>query len=454
MHAQTSNTPGPIQSPETLTADMWKNCPALCRSIGQNFDLNTIFHPSLIAQHGETFLRLAVNQIAMHNRAAEMRQMHTVILQKQKLLEVNTASTKDMQQILMTQQSEWKEIRNLLEHQSQSLTNPDDVDDGQAPGNNFKESPAATKDVTVSPTTPALTIAAIDRPIHDFYSLSASLPPLKVSLSPDQVDQYEEKHGYGHAETQGPVLQYDRSVCSSCAGLHPDQLRAVPPSVSTSPIFEPLGPSAKPIVSIGAKKQRAKSPGNRGRTEGAETTAVERQAPSLKDKSVSAGITIMRGEGTHEYASQTLPEPSETTNTNTVKQERAITHETPLSTNKAEKLPQEKVLAVPPSKPVSHAAAVRTTPTTPSKVEPSTLKQTPTTSQNSPDPDLGFKLEPLPKPIVQQVQSQQRRQQVAPAEKSDNFQSPNSSSFNFAEWKQRKIAAGTWQDRAIISNAQ
>jgi hypothetical protein len=77
-YPQTPRVDGPSTTdhiPETLIADMWRTCPALCASIRQNFDLGAIFHPALFALHGETFLRLAASQIAMHNQAAEMSHM-------------------------------------------------------------------------------------------------------------------------------------------------------------------------------------------------------------------------------------------------------------------------------------------------------------------------------------------------------------------------------------------
>lgn len=456
MHGHNLNAPGPIQNPEALIADMWTNCPALCRAIGPNFDLKDVFHPGLIAQYGEAFLRLVASQIAMHNQTAEMGQLRNEIFEKQKLLDVSIASTQDLQQKLGTQQCELENLRDLLEQQSQSLTN---LDARQAGENNlnFEESPAAAKNVTVAPTTPAWTVTAtLDRPTHDFYSRSVSLPPLKVSLFPDRVDQQEENHGYGHAETQGPILPFDRSVYEHRAGPPTDRLESVPPTVSTSPIFQPFGSSTKPIVSIGAKKQRAKSPENGGQSGASKRNApeIERQT-SLKDKSMSVGITVMKREGAHESATQAVSQPIEPTKIDAVKQGRAIIPATPLSTKQSKRSPIGKVSAVPSSKPVSYAAAVRTSPTTTSQVEALTMRQTPTPSQNSsPAPDLGFTLEPLPKPTVQQVRSQKQRRPVEAAEKSSNFQSPDSSPFNFADWKQRKIASGTWQDRANISDGQ
>jgi hypothetical protein len=442
------HVPAPIHNPEALVADMWRTCPALCRSIRQDFDLNAIFHPALLAQHGETFLRLAASQIAMQNQAAEMTHMRNAILQKQKLLEVNTASTKDLQQKLVTQQSELKEIRRLLEQQSQSHTNPGAVDNGQARSDSFRDNDPPSEGVTVAPPTPALTVTAVERPIHNFYSRSASLASLKVSLPPDDVDKHDEKHGYGHAETKGPTLQYEEGedcVPNSQWGFRQVQPISVAPMVSTSPIFEPVESSAKPVVSIGPKKQTARGPDNREQLEGSRRTTFGDQTSATKDMIATAAVTIMKREKPHKPASPNPGNPEKTIKSETPKQERATAPVTPPSTNESQKHSHEGSITIPPSKSVSYAAAVRTTPATPSNDEPSTLKQTPTTSQNSPAPDLGFTLEPLPKPTVRQVQSQ--LQQAQPADNHEFYQTPTNAAFDFNEWKQRKIAAGTWQDR-------
>ena len=188
---------------------MWKTCPALCASIHNDFDLNAVFHPALIAFHGETFLRLAASQIAMHNQATEMRNMRNALTQKQKLLDVNAASAKDLQTNLVSQQSELKEIRGLLEQQSQSSTAPGTVNEGKARQSCCSESDAAAQGVTISPTTVASTLTGVDRPICQFYARSAALPSLNASLPSDNIENHDERHGYGHAETQGPAFQFD-----------------------------------------------------------------------------------------------------------------------------------------------------------------------------------------------------------------------------------------------------
>ncbi len=450
-HVNVQNALAPITTPEALVTDMWRACPALCRSIRQDFDLNVIFHPALLAHHGETFLRLAASQIAMQNQAAEMTQMRNVILQKQRLLDVNTASTEDLQQKLVAQQSELKEIRDLLQQQSQSLTNPDAGYKEQARGNGPRENNTAFEVVPSAPVTPALTVTAIDKPIHNFYSRSATLAPLKVSFPPDDVNKHDEKYGYGHAETKGPAIHYghgEEDVRGSQVGLRPVQPPSAPPMVSTSPVFEPIDSSAQPIVSISAKEQTASGQESRQHfNKGVGINTLQGQTSDTKDMTTSATITIMKREDRHEPAFLHLGKMEKATNSETPKQQRGTAAVTLPLTNNSPKHSHQSSSTVQQSKLPSYAAAVRATPETLLNEDSSKRKQGPTTSLNPPALDLGFTLEPLPKPTAQQVQSQQ--QQAQPTDSPDSFQTPATSQFDFEEWKQRKIAAGTWQDRTM-----
>jgi hypothetical protein len=445
-------------SPESLVADMWKNCPVLCSSIRHNFDLHTIFHPALFAQHGETFLRLAASQIAMQNQASQMADMRNALSQKQKLLDVNAASAKDLQTKFMAQQSELKEIRGLLEQQPQSLTNPDPISDGDDRPLRARESSVVSPSVTISPTTPTSTSRSIGGPTSQFYGRSTALPSLRASLPSDSIDKHDEKHGYGHAETQGPAFRYDLvNDGTPVDGMvqSSNQPVPVPPTISTSTIFE-LAPSpGKPTVSLATKAQTVQIQGNEEDKDGGKSTEPKDQTPAVEDVRTSGRIKIMKREEGAEPLFQDVGkgvEISEDKLANVPHEQASVT----LLKSEFNNNVHQRRQTFLPNKPASYAAAVRTTPSTASEDDALAAKPPPTTSETSLIPDLGFTLEPLPKPTVQQVRSQQ--QQVQSQQQQVQFepeqpQTPSADAksedvrFNFDEWKQRKIANGTWIER-------
>jgi hypothetical protein len=448
----------PNHSPESLVADMWKNCPVLCASIRHGFDLHTIFHPAVFAQHGETFLRLAASQIAMQNQATEMADMRNTLSQKQKLIDVNAASANDLQTRFMAQQSELKEIRGLLEQQPQSLTNPDPISDGDDRRLRPRESSVVSPSVAVSPTTPASTSRSIDGPTSQFYGRSTALPSLRASLPSDNVDKHDEKHGYGHAETQGPAFRYDRVNNDTPVDgtVQPsNQPNPVPPTISTSTIFE-LAPSpVKPTVSLATKAQIVNVQGNEEDKDSAKSTEPEDQTPAVEDISTSGRIVIMKREEGAEPLFQDVGKAVEMSRNELANVPHSKGPVTLLKSESNHTVHQKRQTILL-NKPASYAAAVRTTPSTASEDDSLAAKRPPTTSETSPTPDLGFTLEPLPKPTVQQVQSQQHQvqsQQQQVQSEPEQPQTPNTDSksddvpFNFDEWKQRKIANGTWIER-------
>jgi hypothetical protein len=455
------NGPGvPNHSPESLVADMWKNCPVLCASIRHNFDLHTIFHPALFAQHGETFLRLTASQIAMQNQASEMADMRNALSQRQRLLDVNAASAKDLQTRFMAQQSELKEIRGLLEQQPQSLTNPDPISDGDDRPLRARESSVVSPSVTLSPTTPTSTSRSIDGPTFQFYGRSTALPSLRASLPSDSVDKHDEKHGYGHAETQGPAFRYDLVNDGTPVDgmvLSSNQPVPVPPAISTSTIFEVAPSPVRPTVSLATKAHPVKVQGNEEDKDRTKSTEPKDQTPAVEDIRTSGRIKIMKREESAEPLFQDVGRGAETLGNELAN----VPHDkAPVTLLKSESNNcniHQKRQTFLPNKPASYAAAVRTTPSTASEDDALAAKPPPTTSETSPTLDLGFTLEPLPKPTVRQVQSQQ--QQVQSQQQQVQFepgqpQTPNADSksedvrFNFDEWKQRKIANGSWIERS------
>jgi hypothetical protein len=435
----------PNHNTEALVADMWKSCPALCASIRQDFDLNVLFHPALIALHGETYLRLAASQIAMQNQAAEMTNMRHALSQKQVLLDANTASAKDLQTKLVSQQSELKEIRGLLEQHLQSLTNSDVVGSGRTRHSHGQRRESASQGFTVSPMTSASTLTAIDGTTQQFYTRSASLSPLKLSLPSDNVDKHVEKHGYGHAETQGPALQYDlagRDGSGNDTGQGSDRPRSVPPAVSTSTIFEVAPSSASPIVSIGAKKQIARPAGYVGNQSNAGSAENYYHTSTAGEVTKSDEIKIMKREPGQESACQNIEKPVEVFKGQQPRRDNDTAPNTPPKGDSSSTTVHEKVSTNLSSKPVSYAAAARTTPAISSKDISESTKPPSTVSQNLPAPDLGFTLEPLPKPTIQQIQSQQQL-----PESTNTMPDAEATPFDFEEWKQQRIAEGTWEDR-------
>lgn len=439
----------PNHSPEALIADMWKTCPALCASIRHDFDLNVVFHPALVALHGETFLRLAASQIAMQNQATEMTHMRNALSRKQKLLEVNAASAKDLQTKFVSQQSELKEIRRLLEQQSQSLTSSDAIDNGQVRQSQTRESDAVSQGVTVSPTTTASTLAGTDGPVHKFYSRSTALPPLKLSIHPDNVDKYDETHGYGHAETQGPSFRFDRAEDGRSGNKTKqlsDQPNPLPPTVLTSTVFEPDTSFANPNASLAAKEQTPIAQNDEDDKGKAGRMPSEHQASAVGKRTPSAGIKIMKREHGDKSGFQDVNKTPGTSKNGTHNEVHGTIPATPLTTTSHDSVHEDRSTVLP-SKPASYAAAVRTTPIMTPKTEQPTMKPSSATPESAPAPDLGFTLEPLPKPTIQQVQSQQQ-QSPAPKSESNSEEAP----FDFHEWKKCKIAAGTWVDRTNQSN--
>ena len=443
---------------ETLISDMWKSCPALCTSIRHDFDLNVIFHPALIAHHGETFLRLAASQIAMHNQATEMTNMRNALLQKQKLLSVNADSAKSLQTKFVSQQSELNEIRRLLEQQPQSLTSSDATGNGQVqPSQNpyqKRKGDVASQGVTVSPTTTASTLAEIDGPVHKFYDRSAALLPLDLSLDSDNLDKNDEQHGYGHAETQGPSFRFDHANDGK-PGKQSRQLSEqsipLPPTVLTATEFQPEVLSvAHPIVSLGVKQQAPIVRGNarNGRTEDDKEKTGRMSGKSRTSDgpngTPAAGIHIVREHGdiSGPRGVNKTPETFKKENDKDISAKLP----TPSSKTTADDGDQDGPIILS-SKPASYAAAVRTAPIINPNREQSPNKSFSATPENAPIPDLGFTLEPLPKPTIQQVLSQQQQPQPTKPE-------PNSEEvpYDFNEWKQRKIEAGTWEDRSIPPN--
>jgi hypothetical protein len=448
-------------STETLIADMWKSCPALCASIRHDFDISAIFHPALIDLHGETFLRLAASQIAMYNQATEMTHMRNALLQKQKLLNVNTASAKGLQTKFVSQQSELKDVRRLLEQKSQSLTSSDATDNGQVPKSQNqpenqsqnREVDVASQGVTVSPTTTASTLAEVDGPVQKFYNRSAALSPLGLSLHSDNLDKYDEQHGYGHAETQGPSFWFDRANDAKPGNqtrLLSKQTNPLPPTVSTSPDFKPdVSSVANPIVSLAAKQQTSIV-----RSNGGNGGDGDNEDDQEKTRRMAGKYRTYAGHGTRSAGDHTMTrergnssghlDANKTPETPKKETDNEIPATIPANPSKtaADDSVHEEAAAIIPSKPASYAAAVRTGPTTTPKIEQSPMKSSSATPENAPTPDLGFTLEPLPKPTIQQVLSQQQQPQALKTE--DNCEA---APYDFNEWKQRKIEAGTWEDR-------
>lgn len=440
----------PNHNPEALIADMWKTCPTLCASIRHDFDLNVIFHPALIAFHGETLLRLAASQIAMQNQATEVTNLRNDLSEKQTLLEVSAASAKHLQTKFVTQQSELKEIRRLLEQQSRSLTNSDAIENGNFQQPRTQESDVRKQGAVSSPLTPASTLTELDGPIYRFYNRSVALPPLKASLVPDNVDKKEEKHGYGHAETQGPSFTFDRAedyTSSHLANQRPDQPCPIPPIAETSIIFEPRV-SARPIVSVISEEQTLAPCDNEEASTKVERLPNQHQAPAVKNEKPPCPITIM----TRQHGNEPTPQHVERSEIPTSSKPNEVGGTTPATPLKTESNNDDhkKRPTVSADKRASYAAAVRTTPVMPPKDDSSNAKLPSDTTGNLPVPDLGFTLEPLPKPTIQQVQSQQQQvqspKQQVPTQNSDP-QGPGIRR-NFEEWKQQKIAAGTWKDRS------
>jgi hypothetical protein len=467
MHQQAFNGNAPFFPPQphmtaptasnhsigSLIADMWKSCPALCASIRHDFDLNVIFHPALIALYGETFLRLAASQIAMHNQATEMTNMRNALLQKQKLLSINADSAKSLQTKFVSQQSELNEIKRLLEQQPQSLTSSDATDNGQVqasqnPSQNQKGD-VAFQGVTVSPTTTASTLAEIDGPVHKFYNRSATLLPLDLSLDSDSLEEYHEQHGYGHAETQGPSFRLDRANDGK-PGKQRQQLseqsNPLPPTVSTATEFKPEVLSvARPIVSLGIRQQApiVRDNGDNGGTEDDKEKAGRMsdkdRTSAGRDWPPAAGIHMVREHG-DKSGLQGINKTPETSKKETEKDIFATGPTTPPRVTADDKFREGPTII--PNKPASYAAAVRTAPIIKPNSEQTPNKSCSATPENAPTPDLGFTLEPLPKPTIQQVLSQQQQPQPTKPE-SNSEEAP----YDFNEWKQRKIEAGTWEDR-------
>lgn len=438
----------PFHNPEALIADMWKTCPALCASIRHNFDLDSVFHPDIIAHYGETFLRLAASQIAMQNQATQMRDMRRALTQKQRLLDVNAASAKGLQTKLLEQQSELEEIRSLLEQQSQSLTTSDASNSGEQPRS--PESGAASQGDNFSSTKQASTLKALDLPVYLFYGRSAALPSLRASLPLDSVEKYDERYGYGHAETEGPAFQLgcaedhtsDRQILH-----HWCQPDSVPPAVSTCTIFEPDPSAAKPIVSIFGNERRSIAHHNEEDTERADSMPSKYQTPTIDDTTAITGIRIMKREDGHDPAARALENTVETSN---IKVPNGICYTNPTDSppkSISGMATSQSPTTVAAKKPASYAAAVRTTPSRFPRDDDLGATRPTTTSNSTPALDLGFTLEPLPKPTVQQVQCQQ--QQPSTSSPNDNREDI---SFDFEAWKQQKIAAGTWVDRSQPSN--
>jgi hypothetical protein len=440
---------------ETLIADMWKSCPALCASIRHDFDVNVIFHPAVIAFHGETFLRLAASQIAMHNQATEMTNMRNALLQKQKLLSVNADSAKSLQTKFVSQQSELNEIKRLLEQQSQFLTSSDATDNGQVqpsqnPSQNSSQNrkcDVASPGVTISPTTTASTLAEFDGPVHKFYNRSAVLLPLDLSLDSDNLDKNDERHGYGHAETQGPLFRFDRANDGKPGKQSrqlSEQFSPLPPTASTATEFKPeVLSAARPIVSLAVKQQASFVRGNDGNSRTEDDKGKMGCMPDISRTSagrtgtLAAGIHIVREQG-DSSGLQGVNKTLETFKKEIDRDISAIRSATPSKTTADDSVS---------SKPASYAAAVRTAPITNPKNEPSPNESSSGTPEKAPTPDLGFTLEPLPKPTMQQVLSQQQQPQ-APTPESSIEEAP----YDFNEWKQRKIEAGTWEDRTNPPN--
>jgi hypothetical protein len=433
----------PNHNPQALIADMWRSCPSFCSSIRQDFDLNAIFHPALIAYHGEAFLRLAASQIAMQNQSFEMAHMRNALCEKQKLLDVNAASAKDLQTKLSEQQSELREIKILLEQQSQYLTNPVPKDNGQALHNRSERSDVVSQTATVSPATSVSTLADTDGQIGKFYGRSAAQPPLNLTLPYDNVDGYDEEHGYGHAETHGPSFRFDLvedSRSDQSGGRMPAQSTSVPPNVSTSPVFELDAATAKPIVSILTKEQAIVQDNRETKKDGYYKPSGG-QISAVGDIATSTSIRIMKRDNNEEVASdasklaQTFP--GETSKEATDKPIADSTIDV-----KSDNGMPEKMATIIENKPTSYAAAVRTAPGTPPTENSIAANRLPPASKSSPAPDLGFTLEPLPKPTMEQVQSQQQQLQTP---NTDNKE--EAPAFDFQEWKQRRMAKGIWEDR-------
>lgn len=193
--------------PQTMIDDMWRTCPALCWSIRQDFDLTTIFHPRLFALHGETFLQLTASKIAMQNQAAEMGHMRSVLSRLLVLLDANSATSYDLQTRLTTQQSELSEIRSILRQQLQILSGPPEASYGQVVHSGSSASGVNLQNARGSPQNLS-SIRSVEGSVYEFYRRTAALPPLNLILPYDDIDRYREKFGYGHAETQGRLLQY------------------------------------------------------------------------------------------------------------------------------------------------------------------------------------------------------------------------------------------------------
>ncbi|KAF7504929.1 hypothetical protein GJ744_001576 [Endocarpon pusillum] len=420
----------PNHSPEALIAHMWQSCPALCASIRHDFNVNTIFHPSLIALHGETLLRLAASQIAMQNQATEMTHLRNDLSVKQSLLEVNAASVKDLQTKFVAQQNA--------------------IGNGQIRKPRSQEGGIRKQGAMASPLTPASSLTELDGPIHKFYSRSVALPPLKVTLAPDNVDEKEEKHGYGHAETQGASFDFDRA--EDCTSTHlakqrPDQPCPIAPTTESATIFEPDA-SARPVVSVATHEQKLVPRDNEVAQTKVEPLPNQHQASAVRNEKAPAPIKIMTRQDSNESTSQKA-EQAETTTSSMPNEVGKRTFAAP-SRTKCNNDDHKTRPTVSANKPASYAAAVRTTPVMPPKDGSSSMKPPSDTTSSSPVPDLGFTLEPLPKPTMQQVQSQHQQaqspQQQVPTPTSEPQQEVIP--FNFEVWRQRKIAAGTWKDRS------
>lgn len=432
----------PNHSPETLVADMWRTCPSLCASIQHDFDLNVIFHPALVALHGETFLRLAASQIVMQNQAAEMTHMRNALSQKQKVLNVNSTSAKDLLNQLVTQQSELKEIKGLLEQDSQSLTSPDRVKNEQSNGSYISDLGYSRKGPAPAPTTTqASSLASIDGSMHNFYRRSADLPHLQLGTRFDDAHRHDEKHGYGHAETKGPAFQYDRveeDISGSTVVQPSDQQSPEPPGVSTSTIFELVPATTNLNLSPAATKQTLAVEEKKD----AGSTVPEDHTFAVGSTTTSAPFTIMKRDPRHQSALQIVNTTADTSESEVPNEKRDTTSATPSKKDCKDTLHENRP-STSTSKPASYAAAVRTTPSTTSLDDAPVVKVPTTTAESSPAPDLGFTLEPLPKPTIQQVQSQQKQQVQSPRMITQSEDAPEP--HDFYAGKNLKMAAGTWE---------
>ena len=391
-----------VPSVDVFVANMWRDDPSLCASIRRDFNLSTIFQPGIISYYGDHFLRLAASQIAMQNQATEIANVRSALSEKEKMLEVGNNITKDLRTMLICQQTELKDIRDLhvakelhmmLVSQQSELQNIKDLIQ-RGPQSLTHSGPTETTAIlpsassshsshpplkSRSPFTPILPAARIDASTEKFYRRSAALSPLKVNSLPDIGDTTYEGHGFGHAETYGPSFNYDIEERRLSIN-HESHGRPESPVISTSAIFVPPSRISTPTVQFGSTKQMPPV---------SDHDAREVPSGNLDDRLPNS----IAPSNTKPPAIRILK-----------KDEVSGTVSPALKNTEVENVEEKPNPTTSAVKPATYAAAVLSAPTTPSVTAPASPAKPGAVST----PDLGFPLQPLPKPTAEQIQFQQQ----------------------------------------------